>query len=416
MRSLPPFAAGAALRAANLLLFVAWLWSLTRRGLLASMSAPCAAVAAYAAANGALAARPGEPPKPVEAGLIAADVALVGWAAAWASAGEPDAHLALLVPVFMAAVRLRAPWALGVAGLAAGVLLTLIPAAARADSAYRCIFLLAAPWGLALFARAALRSRAAAVRERTALARSLFFHEFLTLFLFQVRDYLTSVTSVGQHLSQTAPEGPVKELAGKLAKMISELNLKLRRMNETVEEHTTTRRPARGLEWSLEPLLRECLESAAASYAVPSLSTRLWVDPRIGAIKGDREAAAAAFTAVFENSLEAFLAAGRGGRITVSAMLDGDKAVAELMDDAGGVSPEAEANLFKPLFTTKSARGGIGLGLAMARRLLERGGGTMSVRSEAGRTFARVELPLKPGLPVVRNEESTWAGRRSSLS
>ncbi|MBI2362840.1 MAG: HAMP domain-containing histidine kinase, partial [Elusimicrobia bacterium] len=206
-----------------------------------------------------------------------------------------------------------------------------------------------------------------------------------------------------------------KELAGKLAKMIGELNGKLRRMSETVEEHTTTRRPAKSPSWSLEPLLRECLDSATASFRVQGLSTRVWVDPRIGELSCDRDAAAAALTAVFENSLEAFLAAGRGGSVTVSAMLDGEQAVVEAMDDAGGVADAAREQLFKPLYTTKSARGGIGLGLAMSRRLLERGGGTLSVRSEGGRTFARFELPLKPGLPRVRNEESTWAGRRSSL-
>mgnify|MGYP001585938626 CR=1 FL=1 len=103
-----------------------------------------------------------------------------------------------------------------------------------------------------------------------------------------------------------------------------------------------------------------------------------------------------------------------GGRLTVSALLEGEQAVIEVMDDAGGVPGPAAGQLFKPLFTTKSRLGGIGLGLSMSRRLLERGGGTLTLRSENGRTFARLEIPLKAGLPRVRNEESTWAGRRSS--
>lgn len=414
MKPLSAFGAGAVLRSANLFLLLLWLWSLTRQGLLASVTVPAGAAALYAASNAALALSRREPPAWAEALLIGLDVALVTWAALWTGTTQPDAGLALLVPVFMAAVRLRPEWAAGLTAAAAACLFVLTPAPRQA-SVYRAAFIVLAPWGLALFARAALRSRAAAVRERTALARSLFFHEFISLLLFQIRDYLTSLTAVGQHLERSAADGSEKDLAGKLSRMIGELNGKLRRMSETVEEHTTTRRPAKSPAWPLEPLLRECLDSAAASYRVHGLDARVWVDPRIPSLSCDRDAAAAAFTAVFENSLEAFLDAGRGGAITVSAMLEGEQAVVETMDDAGGVADPAREQLFKPLFTTKSARGGIGLGLAMSRRLLERGGGTLSVRSEGGRTFARFELPLKPGLPRVRNEESTWAGRRSSL-
>lgn len=406
-------AAGAALRAANVALFVLWLWSLTRRGLLASLAVPGAVAAVWAAGNFALAFRRREPPRAAEAALIAGDLALVWWAATWTGTHQPDAHLALLVPTFMAAVRLPPSWAgaLGLCALAAWAGVTPPP---RLDAAYRGVFLAAAPWGLALFARSALRSRAAAVHERTALAKSLFFHEFLSLTLFQLRDYLVSMSSLSQHLEKTASAGPERELAGKLARAIAEMSGKLSRMSDAVEAHTTTRRPSKAPEWRLAELVRECVESAAASYPVAGLKARWWVDPRIPPLSGDRDAAAAALTAVLENSMEAFLEAGRGGTLSVSAMLDGERAVLECADDAGGLPAAAEAELFKPLFTTKSARGGIGLGLAMARRLLERTGGTMAVRGEGGRVLARLEVPLKAGLPKVRNEESTWAGRRSS--
>lgn len=415
MKPLSAFAAGAVLRSANLLLLVCWLWSLTLNGLMASVALPAALIIFYAAANAGLSLGPIAPSANVETALVAADVALLTWAAAWTGAPTQDASLALLVPVFMAAVRLRGAFALGVTALSAAALF-LLTSAPRAGAAYRAALILGAPWGLALFAKSALRSRAAAVRERTSLARSLFFHEFLSLLLFQIRDYLTSLTSVARHLEHSAAGETEKELAGKLAHMVVELNSKLKRMNETVDEHTTTRRPARAPEWNLGVLVHECLDSATASYPIQSLVTKVWVDPRIGALAGDRDAAAAAFTAVFENALDAFLAAGRGGRVTVSAKLEGAQAVIEVMDDAGGLTEPASEQLFKPLFTTKSSRGGIGLGLSMSRRLLERGGGTITARTENGRTFARLEIPLKAGLPRVRNEESTWAGRRSSVS
>ncbi|MBI3296817.1 MAG: HAMP domain-containing histidine kinase [Elusimicrobia bacterium] len=415
MKPVSAFKAGAGLRSANLFLLVLWLWSQTRKGLLVSVAAPAGTVFVYAAANAALAFRPAAPPAWAETALIAADIALVAWAGSWPGTPHPDAVLALLVPLFMAAVRLR-PLQAALATVLAAAALGLLTPPPRLEAAYRAALVLASPWGLALFARSSLRSSAANVRERTGLARSLFFHEFLSLLLFQIRDYLSSLTAVATHLERAAAGGSEKELAGKLAHMVVELNGKLKRMSETVDEHNTTRRPARAPEWDLEALARECLDSAAASYPIQGLRTRVWVDPRLGPMSGDRDGIAAAFTAVFENALDAFLAAGRGGRITVSAILEGDQAVVTVIDDAGGVPGETADQLFKPLFTTKSSLGGVGLGLAMSRRLLERAGGTLTLRSENGRAFARLEIPLRPGLPRVRNEESTWAGRRSSVS
>jgi two-component system sensor histidine kinase HydH len=55
------------------------------------------------------------------------------------------------------------------------------------------------------------------------------------------------------------------------------------------------------------------------------------------------------------------------------------------------------AHVFDPYFTTK--RGGTGLGLPIARNIIEGLGGTLTIASAPGRgTEIRVELPL--GHPV----------------
>jgi signal transduction histidine kinase len=73
------------------------------------------------------------------------------------------------------------------------------------------------------------------------------------------------------------------------------------------------------------------------------------------------------------------------------------------------------SSLFEPFFSARAGSGGLGLGLPMARRMLERLGGTVRVKSQGGATAVLVSLPISRDLPFVRNEESTWAGRRQDV-
>ena len=94
------------------------------------------------------------------------------------------------------------------------------------------------------------------------------------------------------------------------------------------------------------------------------------------------------------------LAAGRGGRITVSAMLEGEQAVVTVIDDAGGVSAAAADQLFKPLFTTKSF--GVGLGLPAVEKILEHHGGGIRIESKLGEGAAFTAwFPVEPAEAVA---------------
>jgi signal transduction histidine kinase len=75
---------------------------------------------------------------------------------------------------------------------------------------------------------------------------------------------------------------------------------------------------------------------------------------------------------------------------------DGESLVFELADDGAGIPAAVRSRLFQP-FATFGKQGGTGLGLAMARRIVEAHGGTIGAASEdgAGTTF-RIELPSEP--------------------
>jgi len=74
-----------------------------------------------------------------------------------------------------------------------------------------------------------------------------------------------------------------------------------------------------------------------------------------------------ALEAVVRNAIDAL--SGRGGRVDVQVEAAGRTARVRVRDDGPGVPAEMRAHLFEPGATTKT--GGWGMGLALARRIVE---------------------------------------------
>ena len=77
-----------------------------------------------------------------------------------------------------------------------------------------------------------------------------------------------------------------------------------------------------------------------------------------------------------------------GGNIRVISCQHNGMVELEIADDGPGVSEEDRARIFEPFYTGRE--GGIGLGLAIARRIVEAHGGTIQCRREAGQGAAFV--------------------------
>ncbi len=125
--------------------------------------------------------------------------------------------------------------------------------------------------------------------------------------------------------------------------------------------------------------LRELLEACCADHRpaferrAQHLSFRCEADAPV--IKGDPPLLRQAIHSLLSNASEAM---GEGGRCEVSVHPEGRKAFRiDIADTGSGLTPDAQAQIFRPFFTTKPK--GLGLGLPLAKRIVERFGGTIRI-------------------------------------
>jgi signal transduction histidine kinase len=94
-----------------------------------------------------------------------------------------------------------------------------------------------------------------------------------------------------------------------------------------------------------------------------------------------------------------------GGKIEVRVGIDGRMAVLEVADDGPGIAPEHLPRIFDRFYRADKARsreaGGTGLGLTIAKLLVDAHGGELSLSSQPGAgTVAKLRLHLTDDRPA----------------
>jgi signal transduction histidine kinase len=100
-------------------------------------------------------------------------------------------------------------------------------------------------------------------------------------------------------------------------------------------------------------------------------------------IEGDKFALGRVYRNLITNAIQATES---GGRVTVTTGRAGDLVEISVSDTGSGIPPERIAAIFDDFVTTK--RRGLGLGLAISKRIVEQLNGTIIVQSEVGRGTA----------------------------
>ncbi len=157
-------------------------------------------------------------------------------------------------------------------------------------------------------------------------------------------------------------------------------------------------------------LARAQLEAADLARAASELvdadararGVTLAVDAAPFELEGDESLLTAALVNLVKNAVQA---SPPGAPVSVrGAVLDDGRAYEWTVEDAGaGIRVEQQERIFEPFFTTREK--GTGLGLPLARKIVQAHGGSLAVRSEPGRTVFTLRLPLgSPPSPVARGE------------
>lgn len=196
--------------------------------------------------------------------------------------------------------------------------------------------------------------------------------------------------------------------ASELREAVSDIDEETVRLNRVVTEVLDFARPIR-FELEDTDLNALCRDSAEAAWTGdPGSAVAFDLDPALPPVVTDAERLRTALVNILTNARHAVLAASRAdtgtdGRSRV-VVVDGpgvlvhtryaDRRVTISIRDRGiGIEPEHMPHIFDPYFTTR--RAGTGLGLPIAKNIIEGLGGVLAVTSLPGEgTEIRIDLPI----------------------
>ncbi len=143
----------------------------------------------------------------------------------------------------------------------------------------------------------------------------------------------------------------------------------------------------------------EALQSMRSELREHNITTRLELAPQLPAIRGHQSQLQEVVVNLVHNAIEAMHDTPEPERVmqVKTELRDSDSIIVAIKDNGSGIDPKMIGEIFEAFVTTKTK--GMGLGLAICRKIIENHGGQLSAESD-GKMGARFQFVL----PVARED------------
>ena len=183
----------------------------------------------------------------------------------------------------------------------------------------------------------------------------------------------------------------IKKCAERMRVIIDHIRRYSRDDKNSVWEKVTINRP-----------INDSLILLRSQLADSGISIELSLDENLPEMWGQINKLESIFQNLITNAADAFDSVndGREKRLQISSsMVNTNRILVKITDNAGGMSKEVKSKIFKSFFTTKVAGKGTGLGLAIVQNLVKEHRGIIHVDSVDGRgTEFELNFPLEKRL------------------
>jgi PAS domain S-box-containing protein len=245
-------------------------------------------------------------------------------------------------------------------------------------------------------------------------------NEFLAVLSHELRNPLAPIRNSLYVLGRATPgseqamhaQAVIDRQAGHLARLVDDL-LDVTRISQN--KIRLEREPL-----DLNEIVSSTVEDHRSHFEKHGVALELRLERQRIDVNADRTRLAQVLGNLLQNAAKF---TSRGGHATLCTSLEPEtrRAVVRLADDGVGIAPELRGRLFQPFMQADASldrsKGGLGLGLALVKGLVELHGGEVRVRSEGpmkGAEFT-VSLPLAPAAvdaPEAAHPSAPRPGRR----
>jgi signal transduction histidine kinase len=218
-----------------------------------------------------------------------------------------------------------------------------------------------------------------------------------TLFAAVSHDLRTPITALG--LLATAIDDEVVD-PGKRREYAARMSTHVRALGALIDDlFELTRLQSGDLSWTMEhvrvdELLQEAVEAMRPAAEAGAVAVRAELPAGLAAPRGNPEQLQRVLFNLIQNAIRH---TPPDGSVTVRAEgVDGAVEV-EVADTGGGIDADARQRVFEPFYRADAARHepGAGLGLAIARAIVERHGGAIWLEDAPAGTRVRFRLPAQ---------------------